>query len=324
MKVNGTKVALVACVFLAFVLIISGIWLSAANTTTRKATLLWKYGTGGHVQRTAVSDPYDSNDDFRIIAGSDDKNIYVFDASGGLLWQRQLEGKVWGASVSPNGRYFSAGTEGGNVYFFDGLGNLLWQNQLSNDAYETGVSRDGDYVVYGSMNWGDSTYSAYLFNKTGSLQWTRTAKDACGVAISDDGKSIVVGADNEFVFLYNASGEQVWKYKTGGEVWGVSMSGDASLVVAGSSDGYVYALDKSGKLVWKYDTGISVWEVSVSQDGQYVASSSEELVCFLSRNGNLIWQKTMASETEGIGLSENGDFLALGSYDGYVYSFSTR
>jgi len=132
--------------------------------------------------------------------------------------------------VSANGEYIAADTEGGNVYFLDKWGNLLWQNKVANDAYETGVSYDGGYSVYGSLDWQNLTYSAYLFNKNGSLLWTRKALDACGVAISDDGKNIAVGADNEFVFLYTRDGAQVWKYRAGGAVTGVTMSSDANFI----------------------------------------------------------------------------------------------
>ena len=353
-RASKTRLGLAVCIVLITILVVSNVWLYATvdglqkqastlkthnnelegqvnglriyvdsiNTTRTdaKPTLLWKYKTGDHVQRTSISNSLSQVGDIRIVAGSDDKNIYMFDVWG-LLWQRQLEGKVWGASVSPNGEYVAGDTEGGNLYFFDKEGNLLWQDKVANDAYEAGVSYDGEYAVFGSLDWENLTYSAYLFNKTGSLLWTRKALDACGVAISDDGKSIVVGADQEFAFFYNRDGEQVWKYKTGGAVTGVSMSGDANLIVAVSNDGYVYALDRNGTLIWKYDTGISGWEVSVSRDGQYIASSSENLVCFFDKGGNLIWQHAMPMETEGVGLSEHGEFLALGSYDGNVYLF---
>ena len=353
-RTSKTRSGLAICIVLVTILAVSNVWLYAtvdglqrqASTlkthnneledqindlqshvdtvnTTRidsKPTLLWKYKTGDHVQRTSISNSFGQVGNIRIVAGSDDKNVYVFDAWG-LLWQRQLEGKVWGASASPNGEYIAADTEGGSLYFFDKEGNLLWQDKVANDAYEAGVSYDGEYAVFGSLDWENLTYSAYLFNKTGSLLWMRKALDACGVAISDDGKSIAVGADQEFVFLYNRDGEQVWKYEAGGAVTGVSMSGDANLIVAVSNDGCVYALDRNGTLIWKYDTGVSGWEVSVSRDGQYVASSSENLVCFFDKSGNLIWQHAMPEETEGVGLSEHGEFLVLGSYDGYVYLF---
>jgi outer membrane protein assembly factor BamB len=353
-RTSKTRLGLAICIVLVTILAVSNVWLYAtvdglqrqASTlkthnneledqindlqsyvdtvnTTRidsKPTLLWKYKTGDHVQRTSISNSFGQVGNIRIVAGSDDQKVYVFDAWG-LLWQRQLEGKVWGASASPNGEYIAADTEGGSLYFFDEEGNLLWQDKVANDAYEAGVSYDGEYAVFGSLDWENLTYSAYLFNKTGSLLWMRKALDACGVAISDDGKSIAVGADQEFVFLYNRDGEQVWKYEAGGAVTGVSMSGDANLIVAVSNDGCVYALDRNGTLIWKYDTGVSGWEVSVSRDGQYVASSSENLVCFFDKSGNLIWQHAMPEETEGVGLSEHGEFLVLGSYDGYVYLF---
>jgi outer membrane protein assembly factor BamB len=272
------------------------------------------------VQRTSISNSLGSNTGLRIVAGSDDKSLYVFDMWG-LVWQRQLEGKVWGASVSADGEYIAADTEGGNVYFLDKWGNLLWQSKVANDAYEAGVSYDGEYSVYGSLDWQNLTYSGYLFNKNGSLLWTRKALDACGVAISDDGKNIAVGADNEFVFLYTRDGAQVWKYKAGGAVTGVTMSSDANFIVAVSNDGYVHALDRNGTLLWKYDTGLDCWEASVSRDGQYIATSSRSLISFFDKNGNLIWQHTMPEKTEGVRLSEHGDFLALGSQDGYVYLF---
>ena len=104
------------CIFLIAVLTISNVWLystidslqkqaSSLNTsyndlesqlvnlqsnmnstsTTRsnaKPTLLWKFKTGDHVQRTSISNSLGSNTGLRIVAGSDDKGLYVFDMWG--------------------------------------------------------------------------------------------------------------------------------------------------------------------------------------------------------------------------------------------------
>ena len=62
---------------------------------------------------------------------------------------------------------------------------------------------------------------------------------------------LVLGADDYSVYAFDRhTGQELWKYKTGGKVWG-SASIDSSCVYIGSSDGKVYCFSRTnGRIVW--------------------------------------------------------------------------
>src|SRR5207248_10194113 len=69
--------------------------------------------------------------------------------------------------------------------------------------------------------------------------------------LGDDDMIIVVGSINNAVYaLEGYSGNILWKFETGGEVWS-SPSYNGNEIFIGSDDGFLYCLDIDGKLLWK-------------------------------------------------------------------------
>ncbi|VVB58347.1 Outer membrane protein assembly factor BamB [Candidatus Anstonella stagnisolia] len=75
-------------------------------------------------------------------------------------------------------------------------------------------------------------------------------------------------------YLFDASGNVLWKQPTQNECWGIDIAKDGSEVVAGCHDGYVYAVDRSGKLLWKYNENAMVRSACISADGKTVLSGT--------------------------------------------------
>jgi outer membrane protein assembly factor BamB len=62
---------------------------------------------------------------------------------------------------------------------------------------------------------------------------------------------IIVGSVNKIIYaIERESGNVVWMFETGGEVWS-SASYNGKEIFIGSDDGFVYCLDIDGKLLWK-------------------------------------------------------------------------
>ena len=53
----------------------------------------------------------------------------------------------------------------------------------------------------------------------------------------------MAGSWGDYVYFFDRNGNLLWKYDTGWCVWGVAISADGKCVVAGSNDGYVYFFD---------------------------------------------------------------------------------
>ena len=59
-------------------------------------SLLWKYETGDWVRSVAIS-----SDGKYIVAGSSDKNVYLFNREGELLWKYKTGDTVWSWEFLP-------------------------------------------------------------------------------------------------------------------------------------------------------------------------------------------------------------------------------
>ncbi|MGC2575340.1 MAG: PQQ-binding-like beta-propeller repeat protein [Candidatus Nitrosopolaris sp.] len=69
--------------------------------------------------------------------------------------------------------------------------------------------------------------------------------------VGDDGMTVVVGSMDKFIYAIEIkSGNILWTFETGGEVWS-SPSYNGNEIFIGSDDGFLYCLDIDGKLIWK-------------------------------------------------------------------------
>ncbi|MEE8400545.1 MAG: PQQ-binding-like beta-propeller repeat protein, partial [Candidatus Hydrothermarchaeaceae archaeon] len=139
------------------------------------------------------------------------------------------------------------------------------------------MSSDGDYMAAGTFT---STtagfgYGTYLFDKSGELLWKHKAEDVVwSISITEDGSYIASGSKDKHVYFFDKFGKLLWKYKTDDTVWSVSISANGEYVAAGSYDNNVYLFDKSGERLWNYKTDDIVLTTSISANGEYVAAGS--------------------------------------------------
>jgi len=155
-----------------------------------------------------------------VFASGKSRTLFSFDSSGNLRWKHRIPDHVAGAGAStPDGSRIAIGTVGGMVYLFDGSGNLLWKRNTGE------VGEQGGTVGHNA------------------------------VAISDDGKRVVVGtAPGNCVIVYNEKGTVLWKdcsevEKTSNDmlegVTNVQISADRNNIIASYGDNYIREFIKS-------------------------------------------------------------------------------
>ena len=151
---------------------------------------LWEKELGDWATCVSVSSAGDY-----IAFGSWDDNVYLFNQSGGQLWSYDTQYGVYGVSISPEGEYVAS--VGSEVFFFDSDGNQLW-NITSYFGDGISVSANGNYIAVGEKYDEEIT----LFNKTGGEVWNWIVGSRVNsVAVSSDGKFVVGGADDGFVYF---------------------------------------------------------------------------------------------------------------------------
>ena len=243
-----------------------------------------------------------------IIIGSSDKNAYYFDKAGNLLWKYQtgifgIPGReVAGVGISRDGRSIAIGEGDGTIKLLNDKGSLLWSYSIKDERLAlsgVAISGDGNYIAALTEFYNN----VYLFDKTGKLLWKNHYTEfkgfylGHGVAISKDGRYIVVGCTDKNVYCFDNRGTLLWKTDLGTNIGPVSITDDGSFIVAGSENKNIFLLDNNGKILWYYPTLTTVEGVSISGDGSLIAGSIKDREAFVITNPNFDPQALSTQDT---------------------------
>jgi WD40 repeat protein len=216
-------------------------------------------------------------------------------------------------------------------------GKIVWDNPEIIGMYSVSISNDGSLVAAAAHD------GLYLLDSSGNIIWTREPsgdnKAVWSVAISDNGKYIVMGSSNDNAYLYDRGGSLLWEYQTGILGWGgsdidgVGISNDGTYIVIGDGNGDIHLLNTNGQRKWKYSTGerITFGGIGISGDGKYIAALSDysNSVYFLNNEGTLLWKKDYSEDKfliqpKGLAISRDGMYIIVGSTDKNVYFFNNQ
>ena len=166
------------------------------------------------------------------------------------------------------------------------------------------------------------------------------------VSITADGRYIVVGGDDNNVYLLKNEGDRgkfLWGYGTdGSRVESVAIAPDGNYIAAGTMDkeGHdVYLLNLEGRLLWEYNTGhrfALIGSVAISSDGNYIAArdnhgfdndfrlSNKNVVYLFNKEGEVLWKYEICRSSDislfgSVSITHDGNYIAAGGTDGNVY-----
>jgi outer membrane protein assembly factor BamB len=96
-----------------------------------------------------------------------------------------------------------------------------------------------------------------------------------------------LGPTNSLHAIDVNTGEELWRFETGGSVMSSpAVDGDESTVVVGSGDGNLYAVDaETGEEVWRHDIGSPVTgSPALVDDWIYVTAARGDLVALTTED----------------------------------------
>ncbi|KAH8834138.1 WD40-repeat-containing domain protein [Flagelloscypha sp. PMI_526] len=223
-----------------------------------------------------------SSDGTRVVSGSDDGTVRIWDADSGeqLLQLDGHEDCVNSVAFSPDGKRAVSGSNDETVRTWDADSG---EQLLQLDGHEYGVksvafSPDGQRVISGSRDGTVRIWDADSGEQL--LQLDGHERHVNSVAFSPDGKRTVSGSDDKTVRIWDAdSGEQLLQLD--GHEYGVNsvaFSHDGKRVVSGSNDETVRIWDAdSGEQLLQLDGHEDfVISVAFSHDGKRVVSGSSD------------------------------------------------
>ncbi|KAF7346291.1 WD-REPEATS-REGION domain-containing protein [Mycena sanguinolenta] len=239
---------------------------------------------GMHTQ--PVSSAAFSPDGKRIVSGSWDRTVCVWDAESGEVIAGPFNGHtsiVKSVAFSPDGKWIVSGSQDNTVRVWDAESGEVVAgpfNGHTNSVTSVSFSSDGKWILSGSSDtvcvWDAESGEivAGPFNSHTSAVFS--------VAFSPDGKRIVSGSEDNSVHVWDTeSGAVVAGPFNGHTNWvlSVAFSPDGKKIVSGSQDNTVRVWDaESGEVVAGPFNGHirSVTSVAFSPDGKHIVSGSED------------------------------------------------
>ena len=265
-----------------------------------------------------------SPDGSRIVSGSWDRTVKVWDASTGkeLASFTEHSDLVKSVAFSPDGSRIAAGSKDKTVKVWDASTGkeLASLTGHSNEVTSVAFSPDGSRIASGSWDrtvkvW-DAATGKELANFTGY------SSGVTSVAFSPDGSRIVSGSWDETVKVWDAStGKELASLAGHSDgVTSVAFSPDGSRIASGSEDHTVKVWDASTGKELASLTGHSdgVTSVAFSPDGSRIASGSEDhtVKVWDASTGKELTSLTGHSDgVTRVAFSRDGGRLASGSED---------
>ncbi|KAH8585978.1 putative F-box and wd40 domain protein [Bisporella sp. PMI_857] len=279
-------------------------------------------GHSGWVRSVAFSP-----DGQRVVSGSVDSTVRLWDAVTGVLQQTLESHSGWVRSVafSPDGQRVASGSEGSTVWLWDAATGALQQTLEghSGDVYSVAFSPNGQRVVSGSSNGTVRLWDA----ATGALQQTLESHSdmVCSVAFSPNGQRVVSGSSNGTVQLWDAVTDVLQQTLEGHSDWvsSVAFSPDSLRVVSGSYDCTVRLWDAvTGVLQQMLEGDLdAVYSVAFSPNGQRVVSGLHDNTVRLWDAATGALQQTLEGHSDtvcSVAFSPNGQRVVSGSHDNTV------
>ncbi len=267
--------------------------------------LSWRYGVAEAVFPPAVSNGM-------VYFATWGRHVYALDATtGDSRWTYRSDDILNSAPIVGDGHVYVASSEG-FILALDALsGKLHWQ-------HDTGYWLTAPYVEIGGVVYARSQDDSVesldaLDGVSGELLWRlQTVTEVSSLSIVD-GVVYAGTRSNAYgqvahVFAVDAStGEELWRFETGEDVWDVPTVVDGVVYVGswgrygsrlyGSPNAYTYALDaKTGNLRWRFKLGDAVRSPLSADATVLYAGAWHSLYALDARTGERRWRR----ETNGL------------------------
>ncbi|KZV67661.1 WD40 repeat-like protein [Peniophora sp. CONT] len=271
-----------------------------------------------------------SPDGTRIISGSHDRTIRIWDAETGQMMGKPLEGHtdfVRSVAFSPDGTRIASGSEDETVRIWDAETGQAVGNPL--EGHTAGVcavafSPVGTRIVSGSRDGRIQIWDAKAEQAVGTPLEGHTA-DVLSVAFSPDGNHIASGSYDDPIRIWDAkTGSAVGAPLTGhtDTVYFTVFSPDSKHIVSGADDRTILIWDaQTGQLMGaplKGHTG-PVYSGAFSPDGTRIVSGSPDgtIRIWDAKTGQVVG-KPLEGHTDwihSVAFSSDGTRIVSGSYD---------
>ncbi|MDD4255231.1 MAG: PQQ-binding-like beta-propeller repeat protein [Methanofollis sp.] len=242
--------------------------------------------------------------------------------AGDPIWTYSAPSEIACLTLTPDGSHVLVGGE--RLCFLAGNGTPLWEQW---SAEMTASSADGRTLA------GAGGLDLALYAGDASVLWKQDlASDCVALALSSDGKRLVVADLVGEVHFYDADGTLRATVDTRGDpedeedefqsrVRAIALSGKGTYAAVVSSRGLFYYTG-TGRRLWTHEGMLEGGTaVAVSGTGDEVAVASDAGVRLLNRTGALLWTHPSRRPVTALAVSEDGSRVLSGAQDNTLACF---
>lgn len=273
---------------------------------------LWKLDKELTLNSLSVSD-----DGELVAVGTQDASAVVLDKNGSPKFEMFAKNVVTDVALLNDGRLLVS-SDDRNVYLVDGQGNNVWTRTFNKMVKSLVATSDGQVVAI-TLYRSDIVYLL-------DLQGEVVKEIPIGIymdhiAVSPNGKWIIVGAADQYVYLLDREGGVQTKAPMSGAIKAVSIADDGTMAVA-TSDFKLSILDLHGEMIGERSMKDQLTSVHVDAEGTYVAAADYSgSYSILKADGSLLWSDKEVGAGQQVKFSRDGQRLYAASDKGKVYAY---
>jgi len=284
---------------------------------------LWKYKTDDDVKSTPAV--YEN----KVYFGSRDKYVYCLNADTGIeIWKFKTDGFVYSSPTVFDDKIY-IGSQDGYLYCLNpDTGSAFWSFKYKYEDYSIFSS---PAVVDGNVFF-STVGKANVFcldaqgngDGTTDMKWIKTIQGYSYSSPCVANDKVYVGSDDEYLYCFDTdTGNEIWKFKTGGAVRSTPSFAYGNIYV-GSDDGKIYCLNaENGQKIWSFLPLAGGISSPIIVDGKvYFGAASTinpNIYCVNADTGHVLSRMKIGGMQSTASPAFADEKLYIGSDDGKIY-----
>ncbi|WP_077620284.1 DUF5711 family protein [Litchfieldia sinesaloumensis] len=259
-----------------------------------------------------------NHDSSKFAVGTYGATVYVYNASGEIINEFQADNVITGISFLQDDSLLIS-SDDRKLYYLDSQGELVWIKSFDLPVKTVASSTDGSIItVYLS-----GSSEMILLNHEGEVTGTvNTGFTLNTLSVSENGEWLVSGGADQFIRVFDKSGEKLNEIPADGIINDISISNEGEIVV-GSDNSYIYLMNQEGTTTASVQVDWKITSVDITSNGDYIAASDMRGYNYLvNHEGEVLWKQQGEGIARAVAFGGNGENLYTGSAEGMIQLFN--